>query len=139
MKSKEKNNIIFLRLYPEENIIQSLKEIAEKHSISTAIILSAVGQIKNPILGYFKQKNDYSEQRFEGIYELLTLSGNIITDNKTNHIHAHITLGDKQKHTIGGHLINGTVSITNEIALLKTNIETKRMISEKTGLAELYL
>ena len=139
MKSKEKHNIIFLRLFPEENIIQSLKEIAEEHTISTAIILSGVGQIKNPTLGYFKQKNDYTEQLFQGIYELLSISGNIISNNNTYQIHAHTVIGDEQKQTIGGHLIDGTISITNEIALLKTNISATRIISEKTGLAELNL
>ncbi|MFO8077970.1 MAG: DUF296 domain-containing protein [Thermoplasmatota archaeon] len=139
MKSIEKNGIIIFRLYPGENILQSLQELSEKHNLSTAIILSGVGQIKNPTLGYFKQKNDYTEQTFQGIYELLSLSGNIIYDGETYHIHAHTVIGDEQKQTKGGHLINGTVSITNEIALLKTEIEAIRTISKQTGLAELKL
>ncbi len=139
MMSKEKNNIIFLRLFPGENILQSLQELSRKHNLSTAIIVSGIGQIKNPTLGYFKQKNDYTKERFQGIYELLSLSGNIVYDNKTYHIHAHTIIGDEQKQTLGGHLIDGSVSITNEIALLKTEIPATRTISETTGLAELKL
>ncbi len=139
MKSKEKNDIIIFRLYPGENILQSLQKLSKKHNLTTAIILSGIGQIKNPTLGYFKQKNDYTKQTFQGIYELLSLSGNIINNEETVHIHAHTVIGDEQKQTKGGHLINGTVAITNEIALLKTKIVATRTISDKTGLAELKL
>lgn len=139
MKSKEKNNIILLRLYPKENILTSLKHIAKKHNIKTAIIFSGIGQITDPTLGYFKEKNNYKPHKFSGIFELLNLSGNIIFNKDRYETHVHAVIGDEQKHTLGGHLIDGTVSITNEIALIKTAISTKRIVSEETGLADLEL
>jgi len=35
---------------------------------------------------------------------------------------------------VGGHLIEGKVEITNEIILLKADIDIKRKFEEKTGL-----
>ena len=37
-------------------------------------------------------------------------------------LHFHIVLGSENKNAIGGHFIDGTISITGEIVLLKTNI-----------------
>jgi len=137
MQSREKHNLIIIRLFPKENIIHSLKTIAEKHHVSTAIILSGIGQIQNPTLGFFKAKGDYTSQTFNDIYELLCLSGNIINNNNTFQPHLHAVISDEQKQTKGGHLINGLVSVTNEIVLLKTNIQATRTISNETGLADL--
>ncbi len=139
MKTKEKNNIIIVRLFPEENILSSLKHIAQKHRIQTAIILSGIGQIENPTLGYFREKNNYMPNTFTGIYELLTVSGTIIHSDDQYHIHIHVTIGDEDKNVLGGHLIDGTVSVTNEISLIKTTLSTTKTLSKKTGLMELTL
>ena len=40
---------------------------------------------------------------------------------------------------MGGHFINGKVSITAEIVLIKTNINIKRKYDEETGLQALFL
>jgi predicted DNA-binding protein with PD1-like motif len=139
MNSIEQDPMIFIHLDPEESILTSLETIAKKHQITTAIIVSGIGQIKNPTIGYFKEKNDYLEETFKGIYELLTLSGNIIFTNNSYYTHAHVIFGDENKHTYGGHLIKGYVSITNEIVLLTSPIKLNRMIFSTTGLMHLHL
>ena len=77
MQSKEKGGLIFIRLFPGENIYQALKEACQKHGIETAVVLSGIGQLKQFTLGYFKRKGDYTPEEFEKPCELLSLTGSI--------------------------------------------------------------
>ncbi len=138
MKTKEKNNLIFIRLFPGEEIYKNLKEACKKHSLQTGVILSGIGQVKNIELGYFKEKGNYTPQSFEESFELLSLNGNIIKDDDYN-FHLHAVLGNEDKKSIGGHLIKAQISVTGEIVILKTNLQLKRKKEEETGLDGLYL
>jgi len=139
MQSKEVDNIIFIRLFENEDILEQIKKSCKKHSVKTAVVLSGIGQIKNSKLGYFKKKGDYSPKKFNKPLEILSLSGNVIKKDDDHIAHIHIVLGDEDKKAIGGHLLEGTISVTAEIALLKTSIKLKRKIEDKTGLQGLYL
>ena len=63
MQSSEEHGLIIVRLFTDEVLFQSLKEVCRKHKVSTAIILSAIGQIKHFTLGYFNGK-DYLLQDY---------------------------------------------------------------------------
>lgn len=139
MKTIQKDNIIFIRLFPNENIIDKLLNACKKHQVQTAIVISGVGQLKHITLGYFKGKGDYAPQSFEKIHELLHISGTIIKQDDKYIAHLHVVLGDEQKMTVGGHLLNAKVEMTNEIILLISNTLLKRRLSKNTGLYELIL
>jgi len=139
MQSKEKKNIVFLRLMPGESIIEKLKEACKKHSIGSAVVISGIGQLEKTEIGYFKEKGNYSPETFEKPLEILCMSGNICKQNNDYLLHLHIVLGDEKKNAIGGHLLNGTVSVTAEIVILKTNVDFKRELDEKTGLQHMVL
>jgi len=51
----------------------------------------------------------------------------------------HSVLSNEQKQVVGGHFINGIVSITAEIVLLKTNLKITRCLEPATGLSGLFL
>ncbi len=139
MQTKEKKNVIFVRLFPDEDINEQLKKACEVHDVKTAVVISGIGQLKNVHLGYFKGKGDYAPETFEGPFELLSLNGNICRQDGEYILHLHAVLGNERKSTIGGHLISSTVEITNEIVLLKTNLGFKRELDEKTGLKAMTL
>jgi len=139
MQSKEKDNIIFVRLFPDEDLHEKLREVCKLHGVKTAVVLSGLGQLKNFQLGYLKKKNDYTPEKFDKPHELLSLTGNICLQNEDYELHLHAVLGDEKKNAIGGHLIEGKVEVTNEVVLLKTNIDIKRRLEEKTGLKGMFL
>ena len=139
MQSKEKDNMIFMRLFPDEDIQEKLKEACRLYDIKTAVVLSGLGQLKKIKLGYFKGRNNYTPKNFDMHHELLSLTGNICKQDGDYILHLHAVLGDEKKNTVGGHLIEGKVEITNEIVLLKTDIDIKRKFEEKTGLKGMFL
>ena len=139
MQSKEEGNLVFVRLFPNEDIYQCLREVCRRHNIETAVVLSGIGQLKDFKLGYFKEKGNYTPQRFEKPHELLSLTGNISKQDEEYNFHLHAVLGNEEKNAVGGHLIEGKVEVTNEIILLKTNLKFKRKVNESTGLKEMFL
>ena len=128
-----------IHLYPNEHLIESLKTICKHHSIKTAVIISGIGQIKDIILGYFMEKDNYTPQKFSQPHELLSLSGTLIHDNYEIHAHLHAVIGAENKQIFGGHLIDATVEITNELIMLDLPLKTSRKKSNETGLMELNL
>ena len=139
MQSKERKNIIFIRLYPDEDINKQLIEACKLHDVKVAVILSGIGQLKTAELGYFKEKGDYSPEKFNKPLEILSLTGNICKQDSEFILHIHAVLSDEKKNAIGGHFIDGKISVTGEIVLLKTDIGIERRANEKTGLKDLYL
>lgn len=139
MQTKKKNNLVFIGLFPEEKIFEKLEQACKKHEIKTAVVISGIGQLKNFQLGYFKEKGNYTPQNFEKPHELLSLEGSISKQETKYNFHLHAILGDENKKVVGGHLIAGTVEVTNEIVLLKTDLEFKRKLEESTGLKGMFL
>ena len=139
MQSKEKDKIILIRLFPDEDINEKIKEACKLYKVKSAVILSGLGQLKNFQLGYFKENKGYIINKFETPYELLSLTGNICKQDNEFIIHLHAVLSDEKKNVVGGHLFEGKVEITNEIVILKTDISVKRILDEKTGIKGLYL
>jgi predicted DNA-binding protein with PD1-like motif len=139
MQSKEEDNLIFVRLFPGEDIYHELEQVCQKHEVRTAVVLSGVGKLKQFELGYFKEKGDYSPEGFEKPHELLSLTGSISSQKGKYNFHLHAVLGNKEKNVVGGHLIKGIVEVTNEIVMLKTSLKLKRKLEESTGLQGMYL
>jgi len=139
MQSKEENNLIFIRLFPGEDIYRELEQVCQKHGVGTAVVLSGVGQLKQFELGYFKEKGDYTPEGFEKPHELLSLTRSISNQEGEHSFHPHAVLGNKEKSVVGGHLIKGIVEVTTEIVLLKTSVKFKRKLEESTGLQGMYL
>jgi len=139
MQSQKKNDIIFLRLFENEDVHKELKKACKKYKVKTAVVISAIGQLVNTKLGYYKGKGNYVEETFNKPLEILSINGNILNQKSDYLFHLHITLGDEKKNAIGGHLIKGDVGALAEIVLLKTNINAYRKSDEKTGLKTLFL
>ena len=64
MQSKEKKNMIFIRLFPDEYVNEQLKKVCRKHEVNTAIVVSGIGQLKNAELGFFKKKGNHASDNF---------------------------------------------------------------------------
>jgi len=139
MQTKEKKNIIFIRLFPDEDVNTMIQEACKKHNVQSAVVLAAIGQLKKAEIGYFKEKGDYSPETFEKNLEILSLTGNVTKDEDNYIPHLHIVLGNEKKNALGGHFINGQVSVTAEIVLLKTSVSFKRTYNESTGLKDMNL
>ena len=129
--------VVFIRMFPGEDYVQSLIDASCEIGARNLILLSSIGQIRGPTLGYFVEKGDYSPETFDGVFELLSVSGNMTGGGKGHIPHLHAVMGRMDKSVIGGHLISGTVEVTNETVLLISDIPSTRSLNDATGLMDL--
>jgi len=116
-------------------INQSLTNIARDHKLTSGWI-SGIGAIENIELGYYDfDTRSYIKKSFESEYELISYNANISLKNNDVFIHAHSTIGDKEFKVFGGHLYDAKISATGEFMIQKGNIEIKRVMDKKVGLA----
>ena len=134
MKFKKINNHFYLiRLSRGEKIIASLESFCQKQKITGGFFFGLGAIDKVELAHYDVEKKKYSSLIFNQPLELTNLSGNIALFKNQLIIHAHATLADKKMRAFAGHLVEGIISGTGEIFLIKTPA-LKKFFDEGTGL-----
>lgn len=132
--TKTQEGKYLIKLEIGDRIVSSLNSLGDKLEIKSGII-SGIGAIRNPRLGYFDVHNKkYIEKNLKGDYELLSLLGNMAEKEGKPFFHIHVVLGDENFNTTGGHLMETEVAVTAEIVIIPADYELKRGFDEKTGL-----
>lgn len=124
VKSKKIENRYFIRIDRGEEIVSNLTEFCKERSIKLGRI-SAIGAVNEATIGIFDPlKKEYHSVEFKGTYEILSIMGNITSNNDQPYLHMHITLSDSEYNAFGGHLNKAIISTTVKLLLmnLKANL-----------------
>lgn len=125
---------ILVRLDPDEEVITSLLRVAQREQIDLAMI-QGIGALKKVTMGaYHVDTQAFNGHTFEGVFEMLSLSGTIDTMHGEPYQHLHIVVGDDDAKAWGGHLKEAVVSATAEIIITKLPGNLDRTKDSKTGL-----
>jgi predicted DNA-binding protein with PD1-like motif len=126
--------IFALRLKPNQDLKESLKNFVISNNIEAGFILTTVGSLKQATLRFANQ-ND-SKVLYDK-FEIVSLVGTL----STHGIHLHISLSDKDGKTIGGHLEKGCLIYTTaEIVIgVSEDFIFVRTVDENTGYKELEI
>jgi len=140
LQTKALDGHYLIRLEPGDEVIESLKCFADEYRIGFAE-LCAIGTFQQVTLGYFDTiANVYRNQAMEEQVEVLNLSGNISRGEEGEPIvHAHVTVGRSDYHTLGGHLVEATVNPTLEIVVTTAPATVHRRRDPATGLTLWHL
>lgn len=139
MDSVREGNIVVARLDDGEEILSKINDIIKINIINSGIIVGAVGMLKNAEVGYYNGK-EYVFKKLEAPHEIVSLQGNISRYKDMPFIHLHCSLANENNDVFGGHLKEGYVVNTVEIALLKlVDVELMRQPDSRTGLTLLRL
>jgi predicted DNA-binding protein with PD1-like motif len=134
MNYKRFNNTVMVRIDKGEEIISKVMEICEKENIKLANI-NALGAVDEIVIGLFDtvEKKYYSE-KFNGDFEIVSLTGSITTMNGKLYNHLHISVGDRAYNVRGGHLNSAVVSATCELFIHIIDGVVEREFNEEVGL-----
>jgi predicted DNA-binding protein with PD1-like motif len=132
------NNIAYIRLDRGDEIIGNILEICRKEHIGSAIFSGIGGCKKAEIQTFIPEAGAFETQSIEGMLELVSLNGNIVTDeNGEYYHHTHAMFSFKKDgghHMAGGHIKSITVLYTAEIELRPTaGGVIKRKFDPETG------
>lgn len=127
-------NKILVRIDKGEEILEKVKEVAEKENVKLASV-SALGAVNEFTVGVFKTDDKkYVSNEFKGEFEIVSLSGSISTMNGETYIHLHMSAGDVSGKVFGGHLNQAKVSATCEMFIDVLDGSVDRKYSEDIGI-----
>ncbi|MBQ6560374.1 MAG: DNA-binding protein [Erysipelotrichaceae bacterium] len=134
MEYKRFDKVIVVRMDRGEEIVEKLKELALKENVRLANI-NALGAVDDFTVGAYDVKEQkYNSNRFQGVYEIVSLTGSINTMNDEYYSHLHMSAADETGKTVGGHLNEAHISATCEMFVWLIDGEVDRYKDEETGL-----
>lgn len=134
MEYKRFDSTYFLRIDRGEEILEQLQVMAEKEQIKLAAV-QALGAVNDFTVGVFNTtEKKYYSNRFEGTYEIVSLTGTITTKDGAFYAHLHMSAGDDKGLVVGGHLNRAMVSATCEMVVTAVPGTVERQFNEDVGL-----
>ena len=134
MEYRRFNNTIVARIDKGEEILEQIKEIADKENIKLANI-NALGATNDFTVGVFKTaEKKYYSNNFKGDFEIVSLTGTINTMNDEFYSHIHMSCGNDKGEVFGGHLNRAIVSATCEMIINIIDGKVDRYFDENIGL-----
>ena len=111
----------YIRMDKGDEIISRLLEICKKEQIASAVFSGIGGCSEAQVQTFIPEKRTFETETVSGMLELVSLNGNIITDEKgelCHHTHAMFSYKNGEEHcTSAGHIKSITVLYTAEIEL----------------------
>jgi uncharacterized protein len=123
-----------LRLRPGQDLRESLERFTRIRGVRAAVVLSAVGSLRNP---HVRFADDAQPTVLAGSFEILSLAGTLSREGA----HLHIAMADSSGTVLGGHLARGcAVHTTAEIVIAELRgIQFARRFDVQTGYRELVI
>ncbi len=123
------------RLSHGADLLSELTTLCSKKDVPFGRV-EAIGAVQKARIGFYNQsKREYEIITLDRPLEITTLIGNVSLKDNNPMIHAHITLGDCEGKTYGGHLAPGTIVFACEYILQRFEGDAYvRDFDEETGL-----
>ena len=137
-----------IKVLPGESLVECIREFVKTEKVNNAVILSAIGSVKNVRLRDIKSgaKLPITSARLiphelEGPLELLALSGNVVPSETDQELdcHLHIMAGKSSGDVVGGHMADAEVFATCEIVLVELIVDgIQRHLSKSGGTPTIF-
>lgn len=134
MEYRKFQNKIIVRMDKGEEILEKVREVAEKEKIKLADI-SALGAVSEFTVGVFDtEAKEYHANEFKGSFEIVSLTGTINTMNDEFYCHLHMSVGNEKGQVFGGHLNRAIISATCEMVITLIDGRVDRRFEKEVGL-----
>ena len=143
MKYKNFGTSIYVRFDKGDEILSKLEEVCKNENIKAASV-SGIGGCGEIVVGtYNLEKKDYIIEEKSGLFEMISLTGNVTLDEKDNpYIHAHAIfsyIDDNNKSCIiGGHLKKAVILLTGEIVINPVNNEVIKRVKDASSALNIW-
>jgi len=99
--------------------------------------VTGLGGVSRTRLAYFcTETKEYLPREFEGVHELVSLTGNLAIHEGAPFLHAHVLLSDREFRCFAGHLLQSEVAVTAEFAVRVGNATILRVAHPGLGIKE---
>lgn len=126
MEYRRADNFIVIRLDEDEKIYEKITEVCKKEKISSGVVHSIIGAVKQVELIMGRGIQETYTQHFE-----ISGNGNISQVEEEPKLHLHLVCGNRQTVKMG-HLVEATVTVFSEVVIQKLKgFRMKRKIDRK--------
>lgn len=131
---RESSGRLLVSLTAGDDLRACLQGLAADLGLGGAEV-SGIGALADPELGYWDlQQRLYHKQVFGGVFELLSLKGNLTLLQDRPFLHAHVTLSGPDYRVFGGHLFEARVGVVAELFLTPCEAPLRRLDNAELGL-----
>ncbi len=127
MKALSIRKVHIMRIDRGEEVISAIEQACRDNGIKAAVISGLGFRSKAKIAIFNPEKEQYDSFDVNNPMELASLNGNISLREGKPFAHVHVVLGSRD-NVIAGHLVEGYVGGTTEIAILELEGELLRNI-----------
>ena len=125
---------LIVRVDPGEEIVAQVRAVAEKEGVKLASV-EALGAVNDFTVGVFDTvTKEYHSNRFQGPYEIVSLTGTVTTKDGAFYQHLHMSAGNSRGEVFGGHLNTAVVSATCEMVIRVIPGQVERAMDPEVGL-----
>lgn len=121
MDYRKYGDTIYIRMDRGDEVIGSILDVCKKEKIKSAVYSGIGGCSEAQVQTFLPETKEFELRTIQGMLELVSLTGNIITDEQGelyHHTHAMFSYKDGEQHCVaGGHIKSITISYTAEIEL----------------------
>jgi uncharacterized protein len=129
-----------IQLDKGEGLQASLRQFVAETKLEGAWVNGLGGALEVTLGFYDLDAKEYSWRQFEGMREILSLTGSLAFDESDHLVmHMHGVFGDRQYDTIGGHIKDLVAGGTVELFVHRSYRPIRRALDPKTGLHKLDL
>ncbi|MCD4847549.1 MAG: DNA-binding protein [Candidatus Aegiribacteria sp.] len=122
------NNRTVIRFDKGEQFPETLAQWCKEQEVNAAAIVAGIGMLENIVIGRY-DGTEYIKETVKPSSEILSLQGNVSMKEGEPFVHLHVSLADEDMSSRGGHLFDGTVSMTIELVLMEIPDEFIRVPS----------
>lgn len=138
MDYRKYGDTVYIRVDKGDEIIGCILDVCKKEHISSAIYSGIGGCSEAQVQTFLPESGTFETQTIRGMLELVSLSGNVVTDENSglyHHTHAAFSYKQGDKHfVVAGHIKSITVLYTAEIELRPVSCGTiHRQFNPETG------
>lgn len=132
--TQEEDGRVVVSLERGEAIRENVESLATELGLVAAKV-SAIGALETPELGCYElDDREYLRREFDGIWELLSLEGNISLLDGEPFLHAHVSISGHDFSVKGGHLFDSRVGVVVEMFIEPLDTPLPRIPCEAIGL-----
>ena len=131
---READGRLVLSLARGDALRSNVETLCAAHGVQGARV-SAIGALEDPEIGWWDLDNlKYHKQVFPGIWELLSLDGNVTMVDGKPYLHVHTAISGHDYAVKGGHLFDSKVGVVVEMFIEPVPTPLPRAFCDAIGL-----
>lgn len=129
---KENTHLVVIK--KGESVIKTIETFCKDNNIYNAK-LSGLGAVEKITCGYYDiERRVYEFKNYEGLFEVVSMVGNVMIKEDDIFAHLHSTFTDEENNCFGGHVSEMIVGVTLEVILEVFPTKIRREFDDETGL-----